>query len=109
MAKRTSHLQARSSKLLKSSDKVYRCKLKIENELGLHARAAALFVKMANRHSAEVTLKKGEKTVNGKSIMGLLMLAAAKGSSIELSTSGEDSPEALENLKDLVESKFGET
>ena len=80
----------------------------ISNELGLHARAAAGFVKIANRFRSGVTVKKDSVSVNGKSIMGVLMLAAAKGTEITVETDGEDENEALAELGKLIENKFGE-
>lgn len=80
----------------------------IKNLLGMHARAAAAFVKTANRFQADVFISKGRQTVNGKSIMGVLMLAAAKGSQILIRTEGEDAEEAMHALTELVENKFGE-
>jgi phosphocarrier protein len=80
----------------------------IRNRLGLHARAAALLVKAANKFSAEVTIEKDGVEVNGKSIMGILMLAASKGSKITVRVRGEDGPEALQALGKLIEHKFGE-
>jgi phosphocarrier protein HPr len=80
----------------------------IANTLGLHARAAAAFVKIANRFQSEITVDKDETSVNGKSIMGVLMLAAAKGSKIRVTATGEDAPEALDALGRLIEEKFGE-
>ncbi len=80
----------------------------ITNLLGLHARAAASFVKLANRYTASVMVRKGAIVVNGKSIMGVLMLAAAKGSEIVIATEGVDAHDALETLCKLVENKFGE-
>lgn len=82
--------------------------LTIINELGLHARAAAAFVKVANRFRSEITVKKDNTTVNGKSIMGVLMLAAANGSTILVEANGDDADEALQALAQLVDSKFGE-
>ena len=82
--------------------------LTIRNRLGLHARAAALFVKMANDHKADVWVEKDGTKVNGKSIMGLLMLACPLGSSIMVKTEGVDETEAFEELKNLVEGGFGE-
>lgn len=81
---------------------------RIGNELGLHARAAAQFVKIAGRYRSEVKVRKDSRVVNGKSIMGILMLAAAKGSEIHVTTEGEDSREALAELTGLIENKFGE-
>ena len=80
----------------------------IRNRLGLHARAAALLVKTANRFPAEVFIEKDGIQVNGKSIMGLLMLAASKGSKITVKVEGEDAAGVLQVLGELIESKFGE-
>jgi len=80
----------------------------IRNRLGLHARAAALLVKMANHFVSEITLEKDGLEVNGKSIMGILMLAASKGSRITLKAEGKDSAEAIRALGELIENKFGE-
>jgi len=80
----------------------------IRNRLGLHARAAALLVKTANRFSAEVTLEKDGVEVNGKSIMGILMLAASKGTKITLKADGKDAAHAMQALGKLIENKFGE-
>ena len=82
--------------------------LVICNELGMHARAAARLVECANRFASEVRVSKGERTVNGKSIMGVLMLAAAFGSTITLEIRGDDQDAAMEALVELVESGFGE-
>jgi phosphocarrier protein len=80
----------------------------IRNRLGLHARAAALLVKTANRFISEIALEKDGLEVNGKSIMGILMLAASKGSKITLKVEGEDSIQAIKVLGALIENKFGE-
>jgi phosphocarrier protein len=80
----------------------------IGNRLGLHARAAALLVKTANRFEAEVIIEKDGLEVNGKSIMGILMLAASKGSRITLKSDGKDSAQAIRALGKLIEEKFGE-
>jgi phosphocarrier protein HPr len=80
----------------------------IRNRLGLHARAAALLVKTANRFASEVSLEKDGLEVNGKSIMGILMLAASKGSRITLRVEGKDSAQAIQTLSKLFENKFGE-
>lgn len=80
----------------------------IKNMLGLHARAAAAFVKVANRFQSEITVKKEDAIVNGKSIMGVLMLAASKGTNIDVTAAGGDAPEALEALGQLIDDKFGE-
>ncbi len=80
----------------------------IDNKLGLHARAAAKLVAVANGYSADVTLVKQGQRVNGKSIMGVMMLAAGKGSVIELKVSGEGEAEVMQKLVALIEDKFGE-
>jgi len=81
----------------------------IVNKLGLHARAAAKFVQTAQRFSADVKVSRGTKEVNGKSIMGVMMLAAGMGSSIRIRTEGEDADAALEALLALVAERFGES
>ncbi|MCZ6773607.1 MAG: HPr family phosphocarrier protein [Proteobacteria bacterium] len=80
----------------------------INNRLGLHARAAAKFVQIASRFASEVSVMKDGKAVNGKSIMGVMMLAAAQGAEIEIRTEGEDADEALASLESLVTGRFGE-
>ncbi len=80
----------------------------IPNKLGLHARAAARLVGTASRHKADVYLEKGDTRVNGKSIMGVMMLAAAQGSRITVITDGRDEEEALDALCRLIEGGFGE-
>jgi len=80
----------------------------IINKLGLHARASALFVKTASRFAAEVRLSKEGVEVNGKSIMGIMMLAASKGTTILLSVEGADEAEALQAIGDLITNGFGE-
>lgn len=80
----------------------------IRNVLGLHARAAAQLVKVANRFTSEISIRKNGVAVNGKSIMGVLMLAAAKGTEIELIASGDDATDAIEAIGKLIEGKFGE-
>lgn len=80
----------------------------IVNALGLHARAAAQLVKLANRFTCDVYLVKDEQEVNGKSIMGVLMLAATQGSRVTVRTEGEDSEPALRAIGELIEKGFGE-
>ena len=80
----------------------------INNKLGLHARAAAKLVAVANSYSAEVTLEKQGQRVNGKSIMGVMMLAASKGSVIAIKVSGDEEDEVMRKLVELIEDKFGE-
>ena len=82
--------------------------LTITNRLGLHARAAALFVKKASEYKSEVWVEKDGIRVNGKSIMGLLMLACPLGSNIMVKVDGTDESQAFEDLKNLVEDGFGE-
>jgi phosphocarrier protein len=79
------------------------------NRRGLHARAAAKFVKLAEQFDAEVTVNKNDASVSGVSIMGLMMLAAAAGSAIEVCAAGPDAEAAVEALAHLVESGFDET
>jgi phosphocarrier protein len=81
----------------------------IVNTLGLHARAAAQLVQTANRFQSEVLIVKEGASVNGKSIMGVLTLAAARGSEITVSCEGADAEPALATLAKLIESGFGET
>lgn len=82
--------------------------LQIKNKLGLHARAAAQFVKTANRFAAEVQVRKERLKVNGKSILGVLTLAATCNSTIAIECDGPDANEALQALEELVENKFNE-
>jgi phosphocarrier protein len=87
---------------------VKRAEVTIVNRLGLHARPSAALTQLATRFSAEVFLSKGTRRVNGKSIMGVMMLAAAKGSVIVVETDGKDEDEALAALVRLIGSGFGE-
>lgn len=80
----------------------------IVNKLGLHARAAAKFVASAGRYSCKIEIIKNGKAVNGKSIMGVMMLAASKGAEVELTADGEDEAEAIEELEKLINDRFGE-
>lgn len=82
--------------------------LAIKNRLGLHARAAAQLVQTASQFDAEITVGKEGQVVNGKSIIGLMMLAAAQGTSIEVNVSGPQAAEALEAIERLVDAKFNE-
>lgn len=81
---------------------------KIVNRLGLHARAAAQLVQTANRFAADVMIEKDGNEVNGKSIMGLLMLAAPQGSRITVTVSGKDATEAMRVIGTLINDGFGE-
>jgi len=81
----------------------------IPNKLGLHARAAAKLVSTATKFSAEVYLEKDSNRINGKSIMGVMMLAASKGTTITIITDGEDESAALQAVSTLIQDGFGET
>ncbi|MDB5870037.1 MAG: Phosphotransferase system, phosphocarrier protein HPr [Polaromonas sp.] len=80
----------------------------ISNRLGLHARASAKFTKLAGSFACEVWMSKGERRINAKSIMGVMMLAAGIGSNVEIETSGADEQAAMTALLALVADKFGE-
>jgi phosphocarrier protein len=82
--------------------------LTIKNRNGLHARPAALFVKTSSRFHAEVWVEKDGEKVNGKSIMGLMMLAAGKGSVLKITAEGEDAVLLMQELETLISSRFGE-
>lgn len=82
--------------------------LVVTNRLGIHARPAAMFVRTASRYACEVLVEKDGETVNGKSIMGLMMLAAGPGSKIRVRADGTDATQATEALASLVNSKFNE-
>lgn len=84
-------------------------KLEIKNKLGLHARAAALLVQTVNRFSAEVSIAKDGHVVDGRSIMGVLTLAATKGSKIQVEAKGKDAEDVLRAIEKLVEKKFYES
>jgi phosphocarrier protein len=80
----------------------------IQNQTGLHARPAAAFVKTANSFRAKITVTKGEDSVNGKSIMGLMTLAAANGTKLVIEAKGDDAVAAADALQSLVEKNFNE-
>ena len=80
----------------------------IVNRLGLHARPAAMFVRIASRYRSEIWVAKEGEEVNGKSIMGLMMLAAGQGSKLRIRCEGPDADKALEELEDLIKAKFNE-
>ena len=80
----------------------------ISNKLGLHARASAKFTKLAGSFRSEVWMSKGERRVNAKSIMGVMLLAAGIGSNVEIETDGVDEQAAMDALLALVADKFGE-
>ncbi len=83
-------------------------RLQITNELGMHARAATKFVQTANKYTSAVTVEKDGQTVNGKSIMGVLMLVASKGTSIRVRARGDDARRCVDALAQLVDNRFGE-
>jgi phosphocarrier protein HPr len=83
-------------------------KIEIKNKLGLHARAAALLVQTANRFSAQVTISKDGQTADGRSIMGVLTLAATQGSTIEVEAVGPDAEQAVKAIEKLVDKRFNE-
>src|SRR4051795_5670113 len=90
-----------------SGEKVEK-EITIVNRLGLHARPAAMFVRIASRHRCEVWVAKEGEEVNGKSIMGLMMLAAGQGSKLQIRCEGADAEKAMEELEELIKSRFNE-
>ncbi len=88
--------------------KVYEKKVLIKNKQGLHARPAALLVQTANRFKCEIEILKGRQKVNGKSIMGIMTLAAGAGTSLTIRTQGEDAAAAMEEILKLIDGDFGE-
>jgi phosphocarrier protein HPr len=82
--------------------------LTVQNKLGIHARPAAMFVKTASRFTSEIMVEKDGETVNGKSIMGLMMLAAGPGSKLTVYANGADAPAAVSELEELLKRKFDE-
>ena len=85
-----------------------RAEIEISNKLGLHARASAKLTQIAGSYSSEVWLEKGPRRINAKSIMGVMMLAAGKGSSVHIEVSGEDETAALSALEALINNRFDE-
>jgi len=85
-----------------------RLEVTIVNRLGLHARAAAKFVTLASGFASEIRIRRGGREVNGKSIMGVMMLAAGKGTTIELIANGDDEQSAIDRLEELIKGRFGE-
>jgi len=80
----------------------------VKNKLGLHARAAAVFVRLSSKYGSEIQLVKDSYKVNGKSILGVLSLAATMGSEIEVTTRGNDAQAAIDSIEELIDSGFGE-
>jgi phosphocarrier protein len=83
-------------------------KMEIKNKLGIHARAAALLVQTVNRFSAQVTVSKDDQITDGRSIMGVLTLAATQGSQIQVEANGEDAERAVRAIERLIDNKFNE-
>lgn len=83
-------------------------KFTIKNKLGLHARPAALFVEIANKFESEIFVKKGDKKINGKSIMGLMMLAAGCGTKLTVDIDGPDAKEAMAEIEKVISNNFYE-
>ena len=92
----------------KSQEKEVIRELVVSNKLGVHARPAAMFVKVANRFESEIMVEKDGETVNGKSIMGLMMLAAGPGCRLQVRASGPDASQALTEIEALLKRKFDE-
>jgi phosphocarrier protein HPr len=82
--------------------------VEVTNALGLHARAAARFVHLATRFTSQIRVARDSKVMDGKSIMGILLLAAARGTTLTISADGPDETHAVDSLIELVESGFGE-
>jgi phosphocarrier protein HPr len=82
--------------------------VEIKNKLGLHARAAAKLVHVAARFKSDIKIRKGDEEVDGKSILGILLLAAGRGSTIALKADGPDEREALDEIEKLIDAKFDE-
>jgi phosphocarrier protein len=82
--------------------------IEIKNKLGLHARAAAKFVHAASRFKSDVKVRKGDEEVDGKSILGILLLAAGRGSTILVKADGPDERDALDAIEKLIDAKFDE-
>jgi phosphocarrier protein len=92
----------------KNSDSVVSKDVVVQNQLGLHARPASMFVKTATKFASEITVEKEGESVNGKSIMGLMMLAAAHGTTLTVTAEGSDADEALNDLEQLINRNFEE-
>ena len=82
--------------------------VQIVNKLGMHARASAKFVTLAAQFKSDVTLGRNGQNANGKSIMGIMMLAAGKGSQVDLTVNGDDEEQAMQALIGLIDNRFGE-
>ena len=91
-----------------SEENILRKKITIINKLGLHARASAKFVKTAGRFTAEIKIHYDGQIVDGKSIMGIMMLAASKGTELEITAEGDDATDAINAITELVNNRFDE-
>ena len=85
-----------------------RTEIEITNTLGLHARASAKLTKIANRYKSEIWMENAGRRINAKSIMGVMMLAAKKGTLVTIEVDGADEQRAIESLRELIENQFGE-
>jgi phosphocarrier protein len=92
----------------KESGASFVSELVIGNKLGLHARPAAMFVRVANRFSADIQVEKDGEEINGKSIMGLMLLAAGCGSRLKVTATGSDAADMIKALEELIARKFDE-
>ena len=97
-----------SAKKLADAGSIMTKDFQIANKLGIHARPAALFVKTATRFTCDIFVEKDGEKVNGKSIMGLMMLAAGQGSTLLIRCEGPDADKAMEELEELIKQKFNE-
>jgi phosphocarrier protein len=97
-----------SAKTLTGGDEAMTKDLVVSNKLGMHARPAAKFVQTANRFNCDIFVEKDGEKVNGKSIMGLMMLAAGPGSKLTIHAQGNDAPQALAEIETLIKRKFDE-
>ena len=100
-------LLSRRANRAASSQKIEK-EIPIVNRLGLHARPAAMFVRIASRYRSEIWVAKEGEEVNGKSIMGLMMLAAGQGSKLQIRCEGPDAESALEEIEELIKGRFNE-
>ena len=91
-----------------SAGKKIEKEITVINRLGLHARPAAMFVRIASRYRAEVWVAKEGEQINGKSIMGLMMLAAGQGSKLQIKCDGPDADKAMQELEELINNRFNE-
>jgi len=97
-----------SAKVINDGSSIMTRDFQVLNKLGIHARPAAMFVKTANRFSCDIFVEKDGEKVNGKSIMGLMMLAAGPGSKVTVSAHGHDAHQALAEIETLINRKFDE-